>query len=181
MRQFLLALLVCSVVITSASAQSFPGSVYTPLIAADNVQTSLSTGMTSGDTVAIVKSSTGWVPNMVAYICDAFTGNLCTGTFEAMLVTSVSTNVLTVTRGYGGTSAVAHVAGKSVSNATAAVYNTTLSNEVHAIEAALGANLTNVASFPASSQRQTLRRKPNVTGTVYEFADPTLVNALDYN
>lgn len=130
-------------------AQSFPTSIYTPLKAVDNLQTTLSTAMLIGDTTAFVASTTGWVANSTAYICDTSTATRCTGTFEVMLVTAVpSANALTVTRGYGGTTARAHASGKTVSNSVVSVYNTTLNNEVLAIETALGTNLSNVTASP---------------------------------
>jgi hypothetical protein len=61
---------------------------------------------------------------MVAYICDTTSGDRCTGTFEIMLVTAVNPNALTVARGYGGTSAIAHAAKLAVQNAPVSVYNT---------------------------------------------------------
>ncbi len=143
-------ILAIAALAVSAFGQSFPSSVYTPLVAKDNIATVLNVNMLVGDNVAIVASTTGWASNMVAYVCDTITGTgvaqKCT-TFEVMLVTSVSgANVLNVTRGYGGSTAGPHVAGKVVANAVTAVYNQTLSSETLAIETALGANLANVVT-----------------------------------
>lgn len=144
MKRILLILALSS----SLFAQSFPTSVYTPLVAKDNIATTLTTAMAAGDTTAFVKSTTGWVVNMVAYICDSTTStSRCTGTYEAMLVTAVpGVNALTVTRGYGGTTGIAHANGKAILNAPASVYHTSTNNEVHAIEVALGANMANILS-----------------------------------
>ncbi len=120
----------------------YPGSIATDanlLVAADNIQTKLTSGMLVGDTVAIVATTTGWAANMVATVES-----------EQMLVTSVSgANVLNVTRGQYGTSAAAHVAGKTVSNFVDAVYHNNLKGEVIAIETTLGANMANVPGSPS--------------------------------
>ncbi len=134
--------------LATAFAQSYPGSIATPLVAGNNIQTTLSAPMASGDTVAVVASSTGWTANMFAYICDGSTSTVkCTSTYEIMKVTSILGNVLTVTRAQGGTSAVAHASGKQISNAWTSPYNAGLWAEVVAIQTALGVNLSNVAGL----------------------------------
>ena len=130
---------------------SFPSAIYVPLVAHDNIETKLTVPMLVTDNVAIVASTAGWAANMIAYICEATTGTgtstTCTS-FEVMLVTSVSgSNVLNVSRGFGGTSAIAHAAGKVVSNAVTAAYNKTVNDELLAVEQALGVNLANVATL----------------------------------
>src|SRR5438270_72181 len=137
----------------SLFGQSFPSSIYTPLVAKNNVQTTLSAAMTAGDTTAVVASTTGWAANMMAYICDTTTVTSsvarCSGTYEVMKVTSVGSSVLlNVTRAQDGTTAIAHASGKGFLNAPTAIYNTTLSNEVLAIETALGTNLSNIPTSP---------------------------------
>ncbi len=132
----------------AAFGQSYPSSVYTPLVASNNISTVLNVNQLVGDNVAIVASTTGWAANMPLYICDVVTGTgtaqKCT-TFEIELVTSVSgANVLNVTRGYGGTVALAHAAGKVAGNSITAVYIKSVNDEVLAIETALGANLSHV-------------------------------------
>jgi hypothetical protein len=142
-------ILACS---AALSAQSFPSAIYTPLVAKDNVQTTLSLAMTAGDTTAFVASTTGWLPNMLAYICDTSTSSRCTGTYEVMLVTAVpGSNALTVTRGYGGTSAVAHASGKAILNAPVSYYNTKVNLELLAVQQALGTNLSNISTGPIVS------------------------------
>jgi hypothetical protein len=54
-----------------------------------------------------------------------------------MLVTNVNTNVLTVTRAYGGTVATTHATGKLVTNAVASPYHSTSNTEIAAIESVL--------------------------------------------
>ncbi len=150
----------------SIFAQSFPTTVYTPLVAKDNIATTLASAMTAGDNVAVVTSGTGWAANMVAYICESNatgTAGKCAGSFEAMLVTNVNGQNLTVTRGYGGTSAIAHSKNRAISNSVTAVYNTTLSDEVHAIETALGT---------VATQGQWTVNSPTATGAVaWEYQD----------
>lgn len=149
LRTLFLSLLLC----VPLFGQSFPTSIYTPLVAKNNVQTTLTSAMTSGDTTAVVASTTGWAANMMAYICDTTTVTSsvarCSGTFEVMKVTAVPSSVLlTVTRAQDGTSAIAHSSGKGVLNAPTAIYNTWVNNEVLAIETALGTNLSNIPTSP---------------------------------
>lgn len=115
-------------------AQSFPAAVYTPLVAKDNLTTKLIAPMTPTDTVAIVQSSTGWLPNMVASICESANSGVCVGGFEMLLVTNVAGNVLTVTRGYSGSTAVPHANGRTFVNSINSAYNSSLTGEVTAIE-----------------------------------------------
>ena len=184
----LAALARCGALLILASAtaqsQSFPGSIYTPLLAKDNISTTLSLAMAPGDTTAFVASNTGWAANMVGYVCDQTTVGVvkCTGTFEAMLVTSVSgSNAINVTRGYGGTSAVAHAAGKVVSNAQVSVYVKSVNDEVHAIETALGANLSNIPVIPGGTPPQILGLQPNVASqSTLQFTNPVIPKATDY-
>ncbi len=134
---------ILALVALSASVfgQSYPSSIFTPLVAKDNVSTTLSSPMSALDTVAVVTSSTGWSANMLGYICDSSNSkNTCTGTFEVMRVTLVTGNVLTVSR----TSPIAHAKNVTFSNNPVSAYNTSLTGEVLAIETALGPNLSNV-------------------------------------
>lgn len=147
-------LILAFALVGAGFAQSFPSALYTAPIAADNVATTLSSAMAIGDTAAVVTSSTGFVANMLAYICDGTqtgTAGKCTGTFEVMKVTNVAGSILTVTRAQSGTSAVAHAKGKAISNSIISAYVNGPANEVQAIEAALGANLSNVnTAYPAA-------------------------------
>jgi hypothetical protein len=114
---------------------TFPSGVYNPLLAKDNIQTSLIAPMAVGDNVAVVQSGTGWAPQMVAYICDSSSGSpaKCTS-YEVMLVTAVAGNVLTVTRAYGGSTAKTHASGKLVQNAYTSVYTNSAQNEIQAMQ-----------------------------------------------
>ena len=158
------------ILVSSAAlfAQSFPSSIYTPLVAKDNVSTTLTSPMSAGDAVAIVASSAGWVPNMAAYLCEATTGTgalaKCSS-YEVMLVTSVATNVLNVTRGYGGSSAIAHAKGKTLSNSPSAVYTNSAQIELAAIESTLGVNLANLPNSASFTNVSTYAFTPIVSGS----------------
>ncbi len=132
-----------------AYAQTFPSGIYQPLVAKDNLQTTLTASMTAGDASMVVASTTGWAINTIAYVCDQSTATRCTGTYEVMLVTAVPSSVLlTVTRAYGGSSAHAHSSGKAVLNAPTAIYQNSAQIELAAIETALGTNLSNIPVSP---------------------------------
>ena len=123
------------------STPVFPGSVATNaqlLIAADNIQTTLSSVQLFSDTTATLTSATGWMPNMIATIG-----------LEQELVTAVVGNVITVTRGYAGTTQIQHPAQSQVSNLIDACYNNAKTAEIKAIETALGPNLSNVVGATA--------------------------------
>lgn len=130
-------------VITLASAlaqtTNYPSQLDTDAnlyVAGENVTTQLLAAMGIGDSVAVVKSGTGWAVNMIATVDT-----------EQMLVTAVTGNVLTVTRGYAGTAAAAHAANKVFANLTNAAYHNSIRSAVKAIETTLGPNLSNVSSL----------------------------------
>jgi hypothetical protein len=147
-------------VITLASAlfgqSNYPGSLDTDAslyVTADNVQTTLTSPMQASDSVAIVQSSAGFAANMIATVCDAAASNnssRCT-LWEHMLVTNVAGNVLTVTRGVAGTTALAHSAGKFVSVLIDAAHQKSLKSAVIALETALGPGMANVPTSPLVS------------------------------
>lgn len=146
----LLLLSFCSLAVF---AQSFPGSIYTPAVAADNVFTTLSVSMQAVDTTAFVASTSRFAANMYVYICDASTSSVaCTGTYEVMKVTSIGgANALNVARAQSGTTAIPHAAGKVLSNAITSIYNKTLSDETLAIETFLGTNGGNLPGFSSNN------------------------------
>lgn len=152
MKKLALILLVS----TAARAQTsrFPGTIDNDsslFVVADNVQSSLNVAMQITDTTAVVASSTGFAPNMIATICDTqTTTGKCTA-WEHMLVTAVAGNVLTVTRGIAGTSPLTHAAGKLVSALIDAAHQASLKSAVIAIETALGPNLGNVSPLPITN------------------------------
>lgn len=118
---------------------------------ADNVQTTLTSAMLAGDTVAIVQSSTGFVVNMIVTVCDVVTSTGKCTTFEHMKVTAVSGNVLTVTRGFAGTSAIGHASGKLITALFDSAHQKVLKDSVIAIETALGPNLSNLPTATTPS------------------------------
>ncbi len=173
MKRLILAIALAGV----AFAQSYPSAIYTAPVARDNVATTLSAPMAAIDTVAVVTSGTGFVANMYIYVCDGAqtgTAGKCTGTFEIMKVTNVAGNVLTVTRAQGGTSAVAHASGKAISNAVTSPYVNGPSNEVAAVEAALGTNLSNVLIEVSADRYNFTPQAPGGTLTASVGATVTL-------
>jgi len=127
--------LVCVLLLTAQTAK-YPTAVVTDAdlkIAKNRVQTSLRGGITAAVATVVVASGTGIVPNML----------LCIES-EIVSVTSLAGTSLTVVRGFDGTSATAHSTGRPVSNCVAAWYWAALSAEMKAVQATLGANMTNV-------------------------------------
>jgi hypothetical protein len=144
---------------------TYPGAIDTNaslFVTGDNLQTTLSAAMTTGDSAAVVASATGITANMIVTVCDTFTtvgsgsnntATKCTA-FEHMLVTAVNGNILTVTRGVAGTSARAHVSGRLISVLIDSAHVKVLKDAVIAIETALGPNLANVPTSPLLSSSQ---------------------------
>ncbi len=153
--------LILSLLAVGLMAQTYPSSIFVPPVAGDNVASTLSSAMGAGDTVAVVASGSGWVAGQYAYICDGTQsgpGGKCASTYEVMLVTAVSGNVLTLTRAQAGTAAIAHLKGRAISNAITSPYVTLPNREIVAIENALGPNLVNV-----------LNSGPAVLSSTYDF------------
>jgi hypothetical protein len=143
-----LLLLMLSAAGALAQTTTYPGAIDTDtslFVTRDNVQTTLTVPMQVTDTVAVVKSSTGFVPNMIATVCETVTANVCTQ-WEHMLVTAISGNTLTVTRGIAGTTSMAHAANKFISALIDSAHQKVLKDAVINIETALGPNLTNVST-----------------------------------
>jgi hypothetical protein len=134
-----------------AQTTRYPGAVDSDsslFVVSDNVQTTLNAAMSTSDTAAVLASATGFVPNMIATICDTTTNTGKCTAWEHMLVTAVAGNVLTVTRGFAGTSARTHSSGRLVSVLIDSAHQKVLKDSVVAIETALGPNLGNVAPSP---------------------------------
>lgn len=143
-----------------AQTSNYPGALDTNtslFVTGDNVQSTLAQAMAAGDNVAFVRSGTGFVANMIITICDVTapvtpTLTKCTS-WEHMLVTNVTGQALTVTRGFAGTSAVSHLSGAVVSVAIDSAHQSSLKSAVIAIETALGPNIsnaiTNIKSYGA--------------------------------
>lgn len=126
---------------------TFPNAIDTNaslFVTADNVQSTLSTAVVAGDTSLTVASGTGFAANQIATICDVITSTGKCTTYEHMLVTGAVGNVLTVTRGFAGTSARAHSAGKLVSVLIDAAHQKVLKDAVIALETVVGVNGANM-------------------------------------
>lgn len=156
MKPFLISLaFACAL---SAQTSNYPSSLdnnTSLFVTADNVQTVLTNAMQSSDSVAIVQSSTGFTANMIATICNASVvvtpGVTKCSSWEHMLVTNVSGNVITVTRGFAGTVAASHIAGAVISGLIDSAHQAVLKSAVINIETALGPNLSNVPAAPVVS------------------------------
>ncbi len=153
-----LALLCLSALTLSAqqvcNTAVFPGGVATDsnlLVAADNVQTVLIAPQAVTDTVLVVQSSAGWLPNMVATVGTVSAG-AGVSLIEQEKVTAVNGNVLTVTRGLAGTTAAVHIQGSVVSAYIDACYHNSMKSEVEAIETQLANGpVFNVQAYGADS------------------------------
>ena len=143
-----LAALILAAAACLAQTTRYPGALDSDsslFVVQDNVQTTLSAAMGIGDTAAVVASATGFVPNMVATICDTTTNTGKCTAWEHMLVTAVTGNVLTVTRGQAGTTARTHSSGRLVSILIDSVHQKVLKDAVVAVQTALGPNLSNIS------------------------------------
>lgn len=128
-----------------AQTPSYPGAVVTNsqlMVAANGLQTALVTSIGTSDTTIVVASGTGIGPNMLMTIDS-----------EIMAVCNVTGNSVSVGksscpnadgRGFDGTTATAHAAGKLASFYIDAWHHNAVTAEIKAIEAALGPNLSNV-------------------------------------
>lgn len=135
--------------IAFAQTASFPGSIVTDqqlMVAVNGISTTLLAAQGSSDTVAVVKSSTGIVPNMLI--------SVGTTSPEIEVVCAVAGNTLTIGRsgvcpsisgrGFDSTSAAAHAANSPVKGNDVAWLPNSVRAEVKAIETSLGTNLSNV-------------------------------------
>lgn len=120
----------------SAQTAKFPDSVATDAhlkLAANRLQTVLRHSVGTGDTAWTVADASRITANM-----------LLTVDSEIVSVTSVAGDVLTVVRGYDGTTAAPHNTNRSVAAFITAWHHNALAAEVKAIETALGPGLSNV-------------------------------------
>lgn len=147
-----------------AQTSTFPAAVDTDsslFVVGDNVQTSLLVAMAAGDTAAVVKSATGFLPNMIVTVCDVKdTTNKCTS-FEHMRVTAVAGPVLSVTRGLDGTVAASHAKDKLVSVAIDRAHYNSVKSALLATETALGTDGTgvNFGAITGLGQNVTFRKQ----------------------
>lgn len=148
--------LICLIVfaaLAGAQTSNYPGSIDTDttlFVTSDNVQSTLSQAMATGDNVAFVASGTGFQPNMLITICEVtVTGGKCTS-WEHMLITAVNGQALTVMRGQAGTSAQTHAVGRFVSALIDSAHQSSLKSAAIGIETTLGPNLTNITNLQRS-------------------------------
>lgn len=123
-----------------AQTSSFPTSVdsdATLFVTGDNVQSTLTVAMAIGDGSATVASGTGFAANMIATVCDTITATGKCTVYEHMKITGVAGNILSVTRGFAGTSARPHSAGKNVSILLDSAHIQAVKSAIIAIENAI--------------------------------------------
>jgi hypothetical protein len=136
---------VLALVCLAAHAQTakFPSQIATDAdlkVSANFVSTKLRYSVSASQTEITVHDATNITANM-----------LLTIEREVISVTSVSGSVLTVVRGFDGTTAAIHNAGREVTHEPTAWDVGALRAEIKAIETALGANLANVSDLSVSS------------------------------
>jgi hypothetical protein len=159
--------------VACAQTTRYPGAIDNDsslYVVADNVQTTLSAAMTTTATAALVASSAGFAPNMIATVCDS---NDSTGkcvAWEHMLVTAVGLNNLTVTRAFGGTIARAHSPGRLVSAFIDAVHQKVLKDAIIAIE-----NTLNTTSFSSAPVTKPLPFGPLTSGSGVTTASGNII------
>lgn len=126
---------------------SFPTAVATDAVlqvALNNAQTILAAGIGSADTSLSVVGAAAIASNAVVTI----------DTERIFLAAVAGVNATGCVRGWGGSTAMAHSAGAVVSANVLAEHHNLLADEIKAIEAALGANLVNVASVASVTAAQ---------------------------
>jgi hypothetical protein len=147
-----------------AQTASYPNALATDATlfkAANNVSTTLLAAQASTDTVAIVASSTGIVPNMLMTVCPVSNTGGCTTAGEIEVVCLVSGNTLTLGyngacpsiagRGFDSTVAAPHTAGSLVSVNYVGWHRNVDRAEIEAIENTLGTNLANIPASPQTN------------------------------
>jgi hypothetical protein len=147
-----LLLLPLIALLVSAQTTRYPGALDSDsslFVVSDNVQTTLTAAMSTSDTAAVVASAAGFVPNMIATICDTSTNTGKCTAWEHMLVTTVAGNILTVTRAFAGTAARSHSSGRLISALIDSAHQKVLKDAVVAVQTALGPNLSNISSTAA--------------------------------
>ena len=121
----------------------YPSSVATDddlMIAGNSRSTVLRSSAGPGDTLLTVADGTAAIPDMLFTVGQ-----------EIVKVEAVSGNNWTVVRGFDGTFAVSHSAGRTISALVDAWHHNALAAEVKAIQTALGVNLSNLDDNPGES------------------------------
>jgi hypothetical protein len=116
-------------------------------IATNQLQTRLAVPCGANDTTIGVVDASRIAQWSLLTLIDSTNGAPPAGVSEIVLVTQPPAgNILTVQRGYDGTTAAAHGAGITISGYIVGWHQKSLAGEVKAIEQALGPNLSNVGS-----------------------------------
>ncbi|PWT71037.1 MAG: hypothetical protein C5B60_11465, partial [Chloroflexi bacterium] len=164
---------IAALAVLEAQTVNYPTSIDTDatlFITADNVISKLNQAVQTTDNVIFVASGTGFAANQIVTICDSTvvitsTVNRCSG-WEHMLVTAITGQALTVTRGVAGTTAKTHANGLAVSVFIDAVHQQSLKAAILAIENALGS---------AATAGQLTVKSPGAGGAVqFQFQDSGL-------
>jgi hypothetical protein len=167
---------------------NYPGAMdsdSTLYVSADNVMSVLQQAVATGDNVIFVASGAGFQPNMLVTINDASV-QIATGVsqvtqWEHMLITSVTGQALTVTRGMAGTAARAHASGAVVYAFIDAAHQQALKSAVLQLEYSnqpvanikgYGAKCDGVADDTAGF-KAAMAALPNGKGTIYIPAGTT--------
>jgi hypothetical protein len=183
-------LLILVAAVASAQTSRYPGALDTDsslFVLRDNVQTTLSSSMSTGDSTMTVANAAGFVANMIVTICDTSTNTGKCTAWEHMLVTAPPVgNTITVTRAFAGTSARSHSSGKLVSALIDSAHQEVLKSAVVQIQTALGPNLQNASSSFAASNYNFTAQSPGgslIAGNnaVTFTPVPAGVNGSDYN
>lgn len=165
-----------------AQSPTYPSSYDTDaslFLTGDNIQTTLLSPMQATDTVAVVTSSSGFAANMIATVCDSINSNSVCTSWEHMFVSAVSGNILTVTRGFAGTTAKVHSAGKYISVLIDSAHQSVLRQAVIAIEHAVGLTPVSSGNYAAVSV-PTATSVPAVLGSYVDgnSSNPQATNAV---
>jgi hypothetical protein len=142
----------------------YPGAVATPqqLLVAGNSQQDTLSGAINSITTSLTLATSGRWSSGQAVVIDS----------EIILLgTVVGAAATGCTRGYDGTTAAAHASGAFVYGYIVAAHHNLLSNEIVALETALGANLGNLTAGVLSSTYNFTRSFSTVitTAGVYNF------------
>src|SRR5215471_1160560 len=165
----------------------FPAGIATDAqlkVAANQVQTALTVGLSSSATIIFVNSTTGFVANGLVSIDNEVIAisSVVAGPNPSLLVASGG-------RGYDGTSAAAHSSGAKVLMLIDAWHHNVLAAEIKAIEGALGPGLGNISGGAAIYLAKTYTFTPQAPGgslivganTITLSPVPAGVNGSDVN
>ncbi len=182
----LILIFACAAAALFGQTTNYPTALDTSVslfVLSDNVQTTLSAAVTSGATTLPVTSSTGFLVNQIATICETITSTGKCTSYEHMFVTAVpDATSLTVTRAFAGTSAVAHARLKLVTILIDAAHQKVLKDAVIAIETALGPNPVTLKGAATYNWSQTVTQTVNaVSSNVITITCPAGLTTANAN